>query len=219
MPVLADFKLHHLSLMLGKAYENRCHKNISANISWVMRACNLLLTLQLWHRYWHYFLQWWIISWFYKKNFHQDTEPSENQVYTAIFSSLIKKTALKTIGPKNNLTIYSQGANALHILLKLICSPIYIPHLQLRNIWTYRTYCLYVYTLLEANILGVLCISFRLHANWGTDDKIWKVKCIDEFLRHKPHLVTEVVCQLMNSLQTYKGVMLLGSALQVIQCF
>jgi hypothetical protein len=61
---------------------------------------------------------------------------------------------------------------------------------------------LYVYTLLEANILGVLCIGLRLHANWGTDDKIWKVKCVDEFSRHKPHLVTEVVCQLMNSLQT-----------------
>jgi hypothetical protein len=51
----------------------------------------LLLILQLWHRYWYYFLQWWRISWLYKKIFHQDIEPSEIQVYTAIFSSLIKK--------------------------------------------------------------------------------------------------------------------------------
>lgn len=74
-------------------------------------------------------------------------------------------------------------------------------------------YCLYVYTL-KANILGVLCIGLRLHANRGTDDEIWKVKCINEFSCHKPHLVTEVVCQLMNSLQTYKGGLVSGSRLQ-----
>jgi hypothetical protein len=50
-------------------------------------------------------------------------------------------------------------------------------------------------------MLGVLCIGLRLHANWGTDDEIWKIKSINKFSRHKPHLITQVVCQFMNSLQ------------------
>lgn len=42
-------------------------------------------------------------------------------------------------------------------------------------------------------MLSILSICLRLHADWGTNDEIWKIKCIDEFLNDKPHLVTEVV--------------------------
>lgn len=54
---------------------------------------------------------------------------------------------------------------------------------------------------LEAYVLGILRIGLRLQADWGTDDEIRKIERVDEFSRHKPHLVAEVVCQLMDSLQ------------------
>lgn len=128
-----------------------------------------------------------------------DTEPCENQVYTAIFSSLIFIQQLS----QNILIVYSQGASALQFTVYRIFSSIYLNcNLVIYGLVQPIVFmCISVYTL-EANILGVLCIGLRLHANWGTDDEIWKVKCVDEFLRHKPHLVTEVVCQLMNSLRT-----------------
>lgn len=40
-----------------------------------------------------------------------------------------------------------------------------------------------------------------MHADWGTDDLIWNIEGIDEFSCHKPDLVTEVVCQFMDSLR------------------
>jgi hypothetical protein len=58
---------------------------------------------------------------------------------------------------------------------------------------------------LEADTLHILSIGLRLHADWGADNVIWKIKGVYEFMSHQPHLVTEVNYQFTNSLQAKRG--------------